>query len=90
MNKKNHIHCVYYYLHNVLCDKFGCHREISRKDVIIYLGWRNIPKNISPIVLKELEQFGMLKILNKQKVIFNKVKNNPINRLGVLYKQFFL
>jgi len=62
MKKELNIGLLYISLHNLLKKKTGINRYISKKDFYTILGKHFlIPKNIRIIVLKEMEQRGLIK-----------------------------
>ena len=70
MNKEEVIPCVYYYyIHSKLKEKFSVAAVLSTKQVTDFLFEWRLPKEIRPIVLRELEMLGLLRRMNKKTVI---------------------
>jgi len=61
----------YYYLHNILYEKYG-EKETSIKTIKDFLFQWRIPKQIRPLIIKELEIFGLAKRINNRTIKLNK------------------
>jgi len=61
----------YYYLHNILYEKYG-ERETSIKTIKECLFQWRIPKAIRPIIIKELEMFGLAERINNRTIKLKK------------------
>jgi hypothetical protein len=70
---------LYLSLHNQLVRKVGFDRIISRKDFFCIIGKHFlIPKNVKPIIIKEMEELDLIKRENKESI---KVLKSDINFL---------
>jgi len=67
--KELNIGLLYISLHNLLRRRVGINKYISRKDFYTILGKHFlIPKNIRIVVIKEMEQRGLVKQKNKENI----------------------
>lgn len=67
--KKLDIGLLYISLHNLLRKKIGVNRYISKKDFYTILGKHFlIPKNIRIVVIKEMENRGLVKQETKENI----------------------
>lgn len=64
----------YYYLYERVKETFK-RRYVDKSDVATFLGnsW-NIPKNLRPAIVKELETLGFITIINRDKIELHKPK----------------
>jgi hypothetical protein len=66
--KRFNVGILYLGLHNQLFKKFGCDAEITIKEFYTKLGKHGqIPKNLRPVVLKEMELKGLIQRINRDK-----------------------
>lgn len=64
--EKFNVGILYLGLHNQLVKKFGANSEISRKEFFTKLGKHGqIPMQLRPIVIKEMEVKGLIKRVNR-------------------------
>lgn len=65
---------LYLGLHNQLLKKFGVGGVIKRKELFCKLGKHGqIPKKIRYLVIKEMEEKGLVKILNRDEIKILKI-----------------
>jgi hypothetical protein len=88
----NKIHCIFYlYLHSKLYEGMPS-KEVSIKEMKKWLFQWKIPKKIRPLILKELEVLGLIKINGRYFVEMNKPEfdeeklNKYYEKMG-LYKE---
>ena len=75
MNKEEVIPCVFYfYIHYKLKEKFKVATVLSTKDTANFLFEWRIPKEIRPIIIKELEILGLIERINKKTIKINNSK----------------
>jgi len=81
--------CIfYYYIHYMLYKKYG-EKEITIKKAKDFLYEWRILKIIRPIIIKELEIFGLIESVNKKKIKI-KTSNFSEDGIGKIYKQIGL
>ena len=86
MNKKEVIPCVFYfYIHYKLKEKFNVATVLSTKEAMNFLFEWRIPKEIRPVIIKELEILNLIERLNKKTI---KIKDSifDIEDLREFYK----
>ena len=71
MNKIKIPYIYYYYLHSMMYEKYG-EGEVSIKKARDYLYEWRILKVMRPIIIKELEMFGLIEMVNKKTIKINK------------------
>ena len=65
---------LYLGLHNQLIKKFGEEGVVKRKDFFCKLGKHGqIPKNIRYLVIKEMEQKKLIKIINRDEIQIERI-----------------
>ncbi len=85
MNSPEVIPCIFYfYIHYKLREKFK-ERVISMKELKnFFFEWR-LPKEIRPIIIKELELLKLIECTNRRAVTVNPSKFN-LGDLRIFYK----
>lgn len=74
-------------LHNQLTKKFGVCGTLSRKEFFTKLGKHNqIPKNLRPIILKEMEAKQLIKRINRDNILILEIKINIEEDCSELYR----
>jgi len=77
MNNKEVIPCIFYfYIHCKLKEKFKEGVILSTKDAMNFLFEWRIPKEIRPVMLKELELLNLIERTNKKTI---KIKESNFN-----------
>lgn len=77
MNNEEVIPCVFYfYIHYKLKEKFNVATVLSTKETMNFLFEWRIPKEIRPIIIKELEMLGLIKRVNKKTI---KIQDSKFN-----------
>ena len=72
MNKQGVIPCIFYfYIHYKLKEKYRIATVISIKEAMKFLFEWRIPKEIRPIIIKELEILNLIERINKKTVKIN-------------------
>lgn len=85
--EKLKIGLLYLGLHNQLTKKFGENGIFSRKEFFTKLGKHSqIPKELRPIILKEMEEKELIKRLNRDTLMVLEVDINIEDDCGKLYK----
>lgn len=74
----------YYFLHKKLYKRFG--EEVRLKEAYNHLGSWGIPKNIRPLIVRELELLKLVKKKNRVKLILKQPKFEG-EEVGVFYKK---
>lgn len=86
MNQKDVIPCVfYYYLHFKLGEKYKNGTIVTIKDAMSFLFEWRLPKEIRPIIIKELEMLDLIERINK-KTIRLKQSTFNVSDLREFYK----
>ena len=79
----------YLYLQKRLHDSSNCFDCVSYKEVMIKMSKMRIPKVLFPVLLKELEEMGLIEIINKnnyRRIKINKCKEiKLLNKINKLY-----
>lgn len=82
---------IYLYIHKKLIQQAGINNVISKNSFYLILGRsHHIPKNLTPVVIKEMEKLGMIKNLGTTKnnnIELNPIKIDPEEQVGLLYKK---
>ena len=89
--KKLSIGILYLGLHNQLVKKFGVNEIISIKEFFTKIGRHSqIPKNLRPVVLKEMQIKGLIEKINRDNIKILKgeidIENNCVEfyrRVGI-------
>ncbi len=69
MNQEEVIPCIFYfYIHYKLKEKFKEGAVLSTKDAMNFLFEWRIPKEIRPIMIKELESLKLIERINKKTI----------------------
>lgn len=77
MNKEEVIPCVFYfYIHCKLKEKYKEAAVLSTKEAMNFLFEWRIPKEIRPIIIKELEILNLIKKINKKTI---EIRNSTFN-----------
>ena len=72
MNKQEVIPCIfYYYIHYKLKEKYRVATVLSTKEVMKFLFEWRIPKELRPIIIKELEILQLIERVNKKTIKIN-------------------
>lgn len=72
MNEKEVIPCVFYfYIHSKLKEKYRVGTMLSTKEVMKFLFEWRIPKELRPIIIKELEALELIERINKKTIKIN-------------------
>ncbi len=61
----------YYYLHNILYEKYG-EREVNITTIKDFLFQWRIPTPMRPVIIKELEIFGLVERVNRRLIKIKK------------------
>jgi len=83
---------LYLALHNQLVKKYGVGMKVPRKEIFAKIGRHYmIPKSLRHIVIKEMESFNLLKILDRDNVLILNSKLNlerDYHKLLLLYNSY--
>ena len=72
MNEQEVIPCIFYfYIHYKLKEKYRVATVLSTKEAMKFLFEWRIPKELRPIVIKELEILNLIERINKKTVKIN-------------------
>lgn len=83
MNKKE-IPCIFYiYLHSKIFENLGL-EVVNIREVKMYMSKWRIPNKIKPLMLRELEILGLIKIVDRANIKLNK----PIFKIEDCSKYF--
>ena len=75
MNKEEVIPCVFYfYIHYKLKEKFNVETVLSIKETTSFLFEWRIPKEIRPIIIRELELLNLIERVGKKYIKINNSK----------------
>jgi len=72
MNREEIIPCsFYFYLHYKLNEKYRTGSILSVKEVMNFLFEWRIPRELRPIIVKELELLDLIELVNKKSIRLN-------------------
>lgn len=72
MNQREGIPCIfYYYIHYKLKEKYRVATVLSTKEAMKFLFEWRIPKELRPVIIKELEILNLIERINKKSIKIN-------------------
>lgn len=77
---------LYDCIHLKLSEKVGLRRCLRKKDLYVYLSvYFHLPKKLIPCIIKEMEQNGIIKNLNKREVEVLPVEKDLMQQANGIY-----
>lgn len=78
---------LYLGFHNQLVKKFGENKTLSRKEFFEKIGrFQHLPKNLRPIVVKEMQEKHLIEVVNRDVIKILPVKIDIEREPNKLYK----